>query len=113
MSYATTGALVLMWNACPRPVSWIDVSSDTATPTLSGHGTWPLSAWLKNRIATSPGGIFPFGSGAYLMPIPVPDGMRANDETSNDCPSRCTLTSSSDIHVLAMYAAKQEPVLFS
>jgi predicted outer membrane protein len=55
----------------------------------------------RNRIATSPGGSSPFGSGAYVIPCPLPEGMRANCETSKVWPSRSTVMVTGEPHVFA------------
>src|SRR5580693_506431 len=81
MSYATVGADVTMWNACPSDVPWGAASSlVTAGVTPAGQsGVYGWPAWnaFRNRIATCPGMSCPPVSGAYVSDGPVPEEMRA------------------------------------
>src|SRR5277367_6089849 len=107
MSYATTGADVVMWNALPRPVPWVAASiALIAAVTPVGQfrfrpGSGSPGSVFRKRIATWPAGIWGPVIGAYLMFCPVPEGMNANIEGSSVMPPKSTWTVTGVVHVLA------------
>src|SRR5947209_13161653 len=77
MSYATTGADAVMWNASPMvvPLTFVPECGGVAPPMFVGHENPPPLD--RKSTATCPGGICPLGRSEYVSAWPLPAGMRA------------------------------------
>lgn len=115
MSYAATAAVVVMRNALPRPVPCVAASK----PVIAGFtpaGQSRLRPMVgmpgcrfKKTIATSPGGICPFGSGVYFVACPDPVGMYENAAGTKACPPYSTVNVTGSSEVFVRNAAKHAP----